>query len=71
MINYNVEQECNRFLKKKVLDEQSVYQNPAIPVPRYRSPIKDDPNNNFTGSNIHYRLYYIFWPIVFHLCVVT
>ena len=54
VINYNVEQECNRFLKKKVLDDQSVYQNPAIPVPRYRSPIKDDPNNNFTGATSFY-----------------
>lgn len=35
IINYNVEQECNLFLKKKVYDWQSIYQNVAIPIPRF------------------------------------
>ena len=34
IINFNVEQECNRYLKCKVLDYQSKFQSRAIPVPR-------------------------------------
>jgi WASH complex subunit strumpellin len=33
IVNYNVEQECNQFLKHKVYDWQSQYQSEAIPVP--------------------------------------
>jgi WASH complex subunit strumpellin len=33
IINYNVERECNRFLKKKIYDWQSIYQSESIPIP--------------------------------------
>ncbi len=35
IVNYNVEQECNSFLRTKIHDWQSVYQSKAIPVPRF------------------------------------
>lgn len=34
VINYNTEQEANRYLKKKIFDSASRYQNKAIPIPR-------------------------------------
>jgi len=37
IVNYNVEQECNLFLKKKVYDWQSKYQSEAIPIPKFHS----------------------------------
>eukprot|EP01114_Cavostelium_apophysatum_P004875 TRINITY_DN1530_c0_g1_i1.p1 TRINITY_DN1530_c0_g1~~TRINITY_DN1530_c0_g1_i1.p1 ORF type:complete len:883 (+),score=302.78 TRINITY_DN1530_c0_g1_i1:200-2848(+) len=46
IINYNVEQECNSFLKTKVYDWQSVYQSVAIPIPRFPS---IDNSVNFIG----------------------
>ncbi|KAK2144442.1 hypothetical protein LSH36_756g00059 [Paralvinella palmiformis] len=46
IVNYNVEQECNSFLRTKVLDWQSVYQSTAIPIPRF-SPT--DNSINFIG----------------------
>ncbi|XP_065890140.1 WASH complex subunit 5-like [Dysidea avara] len=36
VINYNVEQECNVFLRQKVYDWQSIYQSTTIPIPRYK-----------------------------------
>lgn len=33
-INYNTEQEANRFIKKKIFDSLSRYQNKKIPIPR-------------------------------------
>lgn len=33
-MNYNTEQESNRFLKKKTFDSASRYQSKAIPIPR-------------------------------------
>ena len=36
VINYNVEQECNVFLRQKVYDWQSIYQSTAIPIPHYK-----------------------------------
>ncbi|KAJ6239983.1 wash complex subunit 5 [Anaeramoeba flamelloides] len=36
IVNYNVEQECNSFLKKKVRDHQSDYQSKTIPIPKFR-----------------------------------
>lgn len=47
IVNYNVEQECNRFLKTKVYDWQSVYQSTAIPIPRF--PPRDAESANFIG----------------------
>lgn len=35
IINYNTEQEANRYLKKKTFDNASRYQSRAIPIPRY------------------------------------
>lgn len=35
IIYYNVEQECNTFLKQKVYDWQSQYQSDTIPIPRF------------------------------------
>ncbi|XP_077866142.1 WASH complex subunit 5-like [Saccoglossus kowalevskii] len=48
IINYNVEQECNSFLRTKVLDFQSVYQSTAIPIPRF-PPVMGDSSVNFIG----------------------
>ncbi|KJE94402.1 strumpellin, variant [Capsaspora owczarzaki ATCC 30864] len=48
IINYNVEQECNSFLKTKVYDFQSIYQSTAIPIPRF-PPAPEDVSVNFIG----------------------
>ncbi|XP_065842936.1 WASH complex subunit 5-like isoform X2 [Oscarella lobularis] len=47
IINYNVEQECNSFLRQKIYDWQSVYQSTAIPIPRF--PPLDMVSVNFVG----------------------
>jgi WASH complex subunit strumpellin len=41
VINYNTEQEANRYLKKKTFDSASQYQNEAIPIPRFEPVAKD------------------------------
>lgn len=46
IINYNVEMECNNFLRTKILYWQSVYQSSAIPIPRFPSV---DGSVNFIG----------------------
>lgn len=46
IVNYNVEQECNSFLRTKVLDWQSMYQSATIPIPRF-APV--DSSINFIG----------------------
>ncbi|XP_020632450.1 WASH complex subunit 5-like [Orbicella faveolata] len=46
IINYNVEQECNSFLREKVHDWQSVYQSTTIPIPKF-PPV--DESVNFIG----------------------
>jgi WASH complex subunit strumpellin len=51
IINYNVEQECNRFLKRKVFDWQSAYQSNVIPIPKFR-PI-DEKAYNFMGRLVN------------------
>ncbi len=43
IINYNVEQECNNFLRTKVADWQSMYQSRHIPIPKF-PPSPADPN---------------------------
>uniref|UniRef100_A0A3Q3BQ39 WASH complex subunit 5 n=1 Tax=Kryptolebias marmoratus TaxID=37003 RepID=A0A3Q3BQ39_KRYMA len=35
IINYNVEQECNCFLRTKIQDWQSVHQSTHIPIPKF------------------------------------
>eukprot|EP01041_Mallomonas_annulata_P003104 gene3104-6094_t len=35
IMNYSIQQEANRYLKKKIFDENSKYQNKTIPIPRY------------------------------------
>lgn len=47
IISYNVEQECNTFLRHKVHDWQSIYQSHTIPIPKF-APM-DDSANNFIG----------------------
>lgn len=50
IINYNTEQECNTFLKRKVQDWQSVYQNSLSPIPYFPPPAKDSSMaTNFMG----------------------
>lgn len=51
IINFNVEQECNTFLKQKVYEWQSQWQNAAIPVPSFPS-IQDDVSRTFMGRLI-------------------
>lgn len=55
IINYNVEQESNAFLKTKVYDWQSAYQSDAIPIPVHEPP--KDPVQarfvNFTGRMVN------------------
>jgi WASH complex subunit strumpellin len=46
IVYYNVEQECNSFLKNKVYDHQSVYQSVTVPIPRFKSV---DESVNFIG----------------------
>ncbi|XP_038666101.1 WASH complex subunit 5 isoform X1 [Scyliorhinus canicula] len=36
IINYNVEQECNNFLRTKILDWQSMYQSTHIHIPKFQ-----------------------------------
>lgn len=47
IVNYNVEQECNAFMRHKVLDWESVHQSRTIPVPRF--PPTDSYSVNFIG----------------------
>nr|XP_045581537.1 WASH complex subunit 5-like [Procambarus clarkii]XP_045581547.1 WASH complex subunit 5-like [Procambarus clarkii]XP_045581556.1 WASH complex subunit 5-like [Procambarus clarkii] len=47
IVNYNVEQECNQLLKKKISDHESIYQSVAIPIPKFSS--VDTQSVNFIG----------------------
>uniref|UniRef100_T1IW38 WASH complex subunit strumpellin n=1 Tax=Strigamia maritima TaxID=126957 RepID=T1IW38_STRMM len=47
IVNYNVEQECNRFLRHKVQDWESIYQSRHIPIPKFAP--TDPASVNFIG----------------------
>ncbi|RWS06411.1 WASH complex subunit strumpellin-like protein, partial [Dinothrombium tinctorium] len=47
IVSYNVEQECNAFMRQKVLDWESVYQSKTIPIPQF--PPLDNNSVNFIG----------------------
>jgi WASH complex subunit strumpellin len=47
IISYNVEQECNSFLRNKVQDWQSIHQSKTIPIPKF--PPTDNASVNFIG----------------------
>lgn len=47
IINFNVEQECNRFLKKKIYEWQSQYQSEIIPIPKSKK--LDEHSDTFMG----------------------
>ncbi|EGB10206.1 hypothetical protein AURANDRAFT_23554 [Aureococcus anophagefferens] len=40
VVNYNVEAECNRYLRRKVADAESRHQSSVVPVPRF-APLPD------------------------------
>ncbi|KAK6645588.1 hypothetical protein RUM43_001868 [Polyplax serrata] len=47
VIGYNVEQECNNFLRNKISDWQSRYQSKTIPIPKFLP--QDTTSVNFMG----------------------
>lgn len=47
IIGYNVEMECNRYLRSKIHAWQSTYQNKTIPIPDF--PSVDNNSSNFIG----------------------
>lgn len=47
IINYNVEQECNGFLRSKIHDWESAYQSRHVPIPYYAP--TDATSENFIG----------------------
>ncbi|XP_050425351.1 WASH complex subunit 5 isoform X2 [Adelges cooleyi] len=47
IIGYNVEMECNSFMRAKILDWQSVYQSKVVPVPSF--PPCDNQSMTFIG----------------------
>ncbi|CAH0547854.1 unnamed protein product [Brassicogethes aeneus] len=47
IVNFNVEQECNGFLRNKVHNWQSVYQNRHVPIPYFAR--TDSISENFIG----------------------
>ncbi|ETO31375.1 hypothetical protein RFI_05745, partial [Reticulomyxa filosa] len=52
IINYYVEQESNRWLRRKILNDQSIYQSEAIPIPHFYEH-KTENANNFTGRVVN------------------
>jgi len=46
---YNVEQECNAFVRNQIQDWQSAYQSKAIPIPRFAPVPQDLQSVNFIG----------------------
>jgi WASH complex subunit strumpellin len=57
IVNYNIEQECNRYLKKKVLDHDSAYQSTVVPIPKFPVPDQCGALNaaaaNFMGRTLN------------------
>ena len=51
IINYNVEAECNSFLKKKVYDWQSTFQSDAIPIPQFQ-PLVERPTTGAMAKEV-------------------
>jgi WASH complex subunit strumpellin len=51
VINYNVEQEANRFLKKKIFNGHSRFQSRSIPIPRFPSISSPDPTFSASFSS--------------------
>eukprot|EP00941_MAST-03F_sp_MAST-3F-sp1_P002473 g2473.t1 len=49
VLAYNTEQECNRYIKKKILDSQSAYQKRATPIPRFKPTDRLKKYPNFMG----------------------
>ena len=49
IINYNVEQEVNKYLLKKVLDADSEFQSEIIPIPRFSRTQNEPTCVNFMG----------------------
>lgn len=47
IVNFNVEQECNGFLRTKVHSWESAYQSRYVPIPHY--PSTDNVSRNFIG----------------------
>ncbi|RWS23664.1 WASH complex subunit strumpellin-like protein, partial [Leptotrombidium deliense] len=47
IVSFNVEQECNAFMRHKVLDWESVYQSRTIPIPKFAP--TDNNSVNFIG----------------------
>lgn len=53
IINYAVEQEANRYLRRKVLDQDSKFQSTVVPIPRAGGVIVDELNNTtFVGTTL-------------------
>lgn len=46
IVSFNVEQECNSFLRTKIYDFQSVYQSKTVPIPQFP---QVDESVNFIG----------------------
>ena len=58
VVNYNTEQEANRYLKKKIFDGASRFQSKAIPIPRLLSSgITADGAVNFMGRIMNALIY--------------
>jgi WASH complex subunit strumpellin len=57
IVNFNIEQECNRYLKKKVLSHDSKHQNKVIPIPTFKVPTNAGSINssatNFMGRTMN------------------
>ncbi len=50
VINYNTEQEANRYLKKKTFDSASLYQSREVPIPRLTHVGDESGAINFMGQ---------------------